>query len=347
MSTKRSKQKTVTIPRATGGITRLAFAQLKREQIDLGPVLGALNLTLDQIEDPSARIEARSQVKTLELAARLLKDELLGFHLAQSFDLRELGLTYYVMASSERLIDALRNVERYSRIVNQGVKISVGLEPDPAISLAYVGFDREGDRHHIEFWLVTLIRLCRELTGVRLAPSHVKACHSRERVPKEFKPFFGVDVEFNSLSDTIVLPRNAGEHPIVGRDPYLNNMLRRYAEEEIESVGADSFSIRSNVERAISELLPHGKASASAVARRLAMSQRTLARKLAREGVTYTGILDQLRASLARRHLGDKTLRISEVAWLLGYQEVASFTHAFRRWTGKTPMQFRAISSGA
>jgi AraC-like DNA-binding protein len=54
-----------------------------------------------------------------------------------------------------------------------------------------------------------------------------------------------------------------------------------------------------------------------------------------------------LRADLARRYLRDEDLPISEIAWLLGYQEVSAFTHAFKRWTGKTPRQARSQENGA
>ena len=53
-------------------------------------------------------------------------------------------------------------------------------------------------------------------------------------------------------------------------------------------------------------------------------------------------ILEELRAALARRYLKDRELPISEIAWLLGYREISSFTHAFKRWTGMNPRQFRS-----
>ena len=79
----------------------------------------------------------------------------------------------------------------------------------------------------------------------------------------------------------------------------------------------------------------------SNVARHLGMSARTLSRKLREEGVVFTTILDEARMALARSYLAERDLLISEIAWLLGYREVSSFTHAFRRWTGMTPQQFR------
>lgn len=67
------------------------------------------------------------------------------------------------------------------------------------------------------------------------------------------------------------------------------------------------------------------------------MSVRTLNRTLAAEGTTYRALLDQLRHELATRHLADDRISIAEVAFLLGF----SFYRAFKRWTGRTPVEFR------
>jgi AraC-like DNA-binding protein len=71
------------------------------------------------------------------------------------------------------------------------------------------------------------------------------------------------------------------------------------------------------------------------------MSERTLARKLSDEGLNFTEILQQLRRDLAVRYLDDRKLHVSKIAWLLGFHEVSAFTHAFKRWTGKTPRKMR------
>lgn len=96
-------------------------------------------------------------------------------------------------------------------------------------------------------------------------------------------------------------------------------------------------SIRARVERAIIPGLPHGNVRAGQVARRLGLSQRSLARHLAQEGLSYSRLLSELRLELARRYLVDERLSVSDAAWLLGYQDVAAFSNAFKRWTGKAP----------
>jgi AraC-like DNA-binding protein len=89
-------------------------------------------------------------------------------------------------------------------------------------------------------------------------------------------------------------------------------------------------------------LLPHGKARTSEIARQLGVSQRTLGRRLSEEGLTFSELLNSLRLDLANRHLADRDLAISQIAWLLGYRDVGAFSHAFKRWTGKSPGRVRA-----
>ena len=128
---------------------------------------------------------------------------------------------------------------------------------------------------------------------------------------------------------------------IVGSDNYLNDLLLRYAEEALADRPPERASLRSAVERVLPQLLPHAKARASNVAKRLGISPRTLSRKLRDEHVAFAEILEETRLALAKRYLVERDLPVSEIAWLLGYAEISSFTHAFKRWTGITPREFR------
>jgi AraC-like DNA-binding protein len=308
----------------------------------MAAVLSGAGLTAAEVSDPTLRLEVRTQIKVLELAAQELQDEFLGFHLARSFDLREIGLLYYVMASSDQLADALRNAERYSGMNNEGVRLRFRSDRATVIALDYLHVDRCSDRHQMEFWLITVVRICRQLTNSRLAPRKLMVRHFRDSTPAEYKSFLASDVEFDADADEIIFPEHVASLPIVGADTHLNKLLRQYADEALPSRPQRDNSIRGHVERVILQLLPHGKANTAEVARQLGLSRRTLSRSLSAEGVTFTKILEELRAALARRYLRDRALPISEMAWLLGYREIGSFTHAFKRWTGMSPSEFRS-----
>ena len=331
-----------TLPSADGVLTRLACARARAAGIELDPLLRKAGLTCRQIDDGRLRISVESQIKFLNIAANALRDEFLGAHLAHDFDLREIGLTYYVLASSETLGDALRRAERYSTIGNEGIALKYLEGKDIAIVFDYVGVARHSDRHQIEGWATALVRACRQLTNRRVLPTRVKFIHRRNEDCAELTRLLGRRAVFGADSDEVAFAKSAKDMPVVGADRHLNELLTTYCEEALSRRRTGRGALRSLVENALVPLLPHGTARADAIARKLGMSQRTLARRLASEGLTFAGILDDLRSDLARRYLDDAHLTISQIAWLLGYQEASAFTHAFKRWTGKTPRDMRA-----
>ena len=159
--------------------------------------------------------------------------------------------------------------------------------------------------------------------------------------------FVGTKVEFGADTDEFALNLDARALPLIHSDPYLNDLLLKYCEAALADRRGDTSQLRTRVENAISSLLPHGRVLVEDIARSLGMSERTLARKLSDEGLNFTEILQQLRRDLSVRYLDDRKLHVSKIAWLLGFNEVSAFTHAFRRWTGKTPSQMRTAGASS
>jgi AraC-like DNA-binding protein len=98
---------------------------------------------------------------------------------------------------------------------------------------------------------------------------------------------------------------------------------------------------RTVVENTIAPLVPHAEAQASTVAKRLGLSERTFARRLAAEGLSFGEILDDLRRDLAVLHLQRSDLQLAQIAWRLGFHQPSSFSHACRRWFGRSPLEYR------
>jgi len=238
----------------------------------------------------------------------------------------------------------MRKAERYSGIINEGIAVRFLGKREAVIAFSYTGVERYSDRHQIEFWLTAVVRLCRQLTHRRLIPTRVRVAHRRTSIPTKLKSFLGCPIEFGCSVDEVTFAGSVRFAPIVSADPHLNRLLTAYCEAALAKREQSPAILRSNLENEITQLLPQGEARAEDVARRLGMSHRTLARRLASEGLSFSIILDELKADLAKRYLRDDDLPMSEVARLLGYAEASAFTHAFRRWTGMTPRQFRLKS---
>jgi AraC-like DNA-binding protein len=160
-------------------------------------------------------------------------------------------------------------------------------------------------------------------------------------MPASIRLLFGCEVAFGSSVDEVVYAKAATSAPTLNADPYLNTLLVEHCEEVLRDRRLRPGSWRLRVENAIAPLLPHGQAKIGEIAKRLGVGERTLGRLLAAEGSTFRGTLESLRSGLAKRYLREK-LPISQIAWLLGYEDASAFSHACKRWTGKAPRRARS-----
>jgi hypothetical protein len=273
-----AEQDLASIPMAGGGLSRLAIARLKSIGVPVAPLLRRVGLTPEVIAEPEERLSVRSQIALLDEAAIALKDDCLGFTLACDFDPREIGLLYYVMASSQTLGDALKRVARYSKVVTNEALVFEYREGNRLIlSLAYSGIPRHSDRHQIEFCMFGVLRICRMLTGQNLVPQHFWISHHRSGANSDMTRFVGTKVEFGAGTDELALNADARQLPLIHSDPYLNDLLLKYCEAALADRRGDMSQLRTRVENAISSVLPHGRVLVEDVARSLGMSERTLA----------------------------------------------------------------------
>jgi AraC-like DNA-binding protein len=231
---------------------------------------------------------------------------------------------------------------RYISVAHDGLDARCVDRDGLKVRISYVGVPRHADRQQMEALVTAVIRIGRQLTGHHLRPIRVGLAHPRCATSSEFESFIGLTVEFGAEADEIVFSASARNLPVVSADPYLNECLVSYWEAALARRSSRQSSIRAAVENAILPLLPHGKARIGRVAQDLRVSSRTLSRRLAAEGLTFAQVLDDMRVDLAEGYLSDRTLSITHIAWLLGFQEASAFTHAYKRWTGKPPSEYRA-----
>ncbi|MGO4574238.1 AraC family transcriptional regulator ligand-binding domain-containing protein [Microvirga sp. 2TAF3] len=329
------------LPTAVGVLSRLAAERAIQAKIDVGPILNRAGLPTTLISESNVRVSARSQILFLNMIAEVLDDNLLGFHIAQDFDIRELGSFYYVMASSEKLGDAIAREAHYSSIVNEGLRISYQRANSFTIDFEYVGVERHLDRHEMEFWITCTLRKSRFFTNRELIPAYVGFVHRHEGDLSEMERYFACSLNFGASTDRISFEPQAADLSLVTADPYLNRFLVEDYEKAIARRQLSRNPLRTRVENAITPRLPHGTVNIGNIASDLGMSPRTLSRRLAEEGLTFSTVLDELRSALAERYLQNSELSISQITWLLGYTEASSFVHAFQRWAGKSPTDAR------
>jgi hypothetical protein len=203
--------------------------------------------------------------------------------LAAGCDLRKLGLLYYVAASSHTLGEALKRLERYARVGSEALALQVDKGKVCSIRTSYVGLERHRDRHQTEFLVLLTMRLCRHLAGRKFSPVSASFVHHRTGDLRRASQAFGCKVEFGTYLDEVCFDAALLDAPLVGNDPFLNEVLVKVCEEALAVRMINVNPFRTTIENTIIPLLPHGEASAVNVAGRLGFSERTFARRLAAE----------------------------------------------------------------
>ena len=336
------------LPSVSGFAARCALAALDARGVAVEPLLRRAGLSRKGFATPSHRISAAAQAKFLELAAEATGDTAFGLHLGQEANPRAAGLLYYAASSAANIGEGLALIARYARIVNEAIRLRpVRGEEGVVVEVVAVGVARHSFRQNSEFAMAVLLAAIRDISGRVVRPVHTAFAHTRESNRDAFDRFFGCRVEFVNdggaapRCDSLVFSHDTLLIPLQTGDPYLLETLRPFCEDAAKKRQTRPGSLRSEVETEVQKLLPHGKAQASAVAKALHLSVRTLSRRLAREDTTFADIVDQVRRSLALRYLKEPGFSMSHIAWLLGYEQASSFNHAFQRWTGRSPSESR------
>ncbi|MEQ1952426.1 AraC family transcriptional regulator [Mesorhizobium sp. CN2-181] len=338
--TKAPFRKVAAVPTTAGLAARLALAALRARAVDPRPLLAQSGLTSAALSG-GKRVAAAAQIDFLDLASEAAGDAWFGLSLAETFDLREMGMFYYVAASSHTLGDALRRVERYVCVTNEALVARIQVDSACRVSLSFAGIARHRDRHHLEFLFLVLLRMCRQFVGQRIMPTGASFIHHRSGDLREVERRLGCGVQFGAYSDEMRFDAAVVKLPLVGDDPFLNELMVKSCEEAKTTRTSKPQPFRTVVENAIAPLLPHAEARSKIVAKRLGLSERTFARRLQAEELSFVEILDQLRRDLAVRYIEEPEIQISQIAWLLGFHHPSGMTHACQRWFGKSPLAYR------
>ena len=126
----------------------------------------------------------------------------------------------------------------------------------------------------------------------------------------------------------------------------MYRQFTEHAEKYLKSLNRDD-SVVNQLKRMLTDLMACGEANADAACRALKLSRRTLQRRLKAERTSFQKVLTEVRAELAVRYLSDRRLKSLEVAMLLGYSNLSSFTTAFKSWYDMPPAAYREKMLGA
>lgn len=250
-------------------------------------------------------------------------------------------LVGFVCMNSATLGEALGHVVRYLGLWTDDP--GMRLHEDATLEVVYrTRFaDRPGLRCATEASLAEILQAARLVTQTDLAPREVCFTHPAPADVAAHEAFFRAPVRFGQPATLMRLRAEQLAMPLPSADPQLGQFLRGLANEALARRSEAPGSFVEELRSAIAEELQRGVPTLGQLARRMALGERTLRRRLEQEGTRFRDVLDQTRAELAESYVRDRRLPLSEVAFLLGFSEPSAFHRAFRRWTGTTPAAFR------
>jgi AraC-like DNA-binding protein len=269
-------------------------------------------------------------------------DDCYGARIATKVDVRDSGALAYIGLASKTLEDALRNLQRYSRVLSEAVEIRLSVG-DRTVTLEGVA-DRQlliRCGQAMEFSVSLLMSYYRFCTRRRIRPLEVRFVHHRRTGLAELRQILDCPTSFGCARFEEAFKQEDLAIPILSSDDKLLALLKNHAEMVLSARGTNRPDLLQQLECRIVELLPKGEARAKIVASNAGISERTLHRRLEEIGTSFTDLVDRLRQELAMRYIKDRNVRLGEVAYLLGYANQSSFSTAFRRWKGMAPRQAR------
>jgi AraC-like DNA-binding protein len=325
------------------GLARLVLVALERIArwgLSREDLLRQARVDEAQLHDPDRRIPISAVVRVWRAIATRATDPTIGLRIGKDVRVRELGLVGYTMVCSRTVGAALRRLDRYDRIVSDTLDVGLDAAQGATWVHLHVRSPLQAFRPAADARLSALVAVCREIAVAPIDPVSVRLPYRKPADVTEYQEFFRAPVEFGALVTAFQVDAEHLERPIAQCDDTLAGYLDRLAEQLLAPADG-GHSVRDQIRRLLWSELPDGVPPLETVARRLGMSTRTLQRRLHDDGTTFHQILVDFRRDAAPALLKDGRLAVSEVAFLLGYEDPSSFQRAFRHAFGMSPRVFR------
>jgi AraC-like DNA-binding protein len=307
----------------------------ERAGLDPAPLYAVLGITAEQAGDFERRVELERLFAMWERIMRALRRSAFPIEAARIEPTESKSPLTFLCRSSETMREAARHLVRYGAAATDNHSLRL----EDADGAAVVVFDAPlpdglGARCNLEFAVASYVFGARVLCDV--SPLRVTFRHPAPADTAAHRELLG-DVRFFSPRTTLVFDADTLDRPLPFAVPGLAAYLERHMASIVARLSARTPDT-ARVRAAIVEEMREGRApSRERAAASLAVSPRTLNRRLAGEGTTFLRVVEETRRELAEELLAGRTHAVKQIADILGFGDVRSFHRAYRRWTGKTP----------
>lgn len=280
----------------------------------------------------------------LDHAIRATGDPDFALKLGESFRIKHLGLVGYVLMTCNTLGEVVAQANRYNRLVGGVGGTSLARRADRA-ELRFdwtTGVPPPATERIFAAATATLSRWLSDRPDLRFGVSF--RCERPDDLRYHERIFRG-ELRFAESETKLVFPSAYLDLPVSLANPEIHSLVVAQADALLHEPSAEPQFLVS-VKAAIARDLAVSRVSLESVAKALCLSTRTLHRRLEEHGRSFREVVGEVRHARAEAYLQSPAISLAEVAFLLGYSEQSTFQHAFKRWAGVTPGEFRARHLG-
>lgn len=329
---------------------RTLLRMARNHGYDFSPILTRAGLSFDPMDEAApgycGEVSAQQYSRVYQQVLRLLQDETFGVAGSGPAEPGAFRMMCYCIISCETLGKAInRASEFYRTFSDEPGQLYVNFS-DRAARVGY----RAGTRQAGEpvglieaYGLAMWHRFFGWLCGRPLELRRVDFRGAQPARVDKYETLFHCPVYFNQSADLLYFDSDCLSWPVVHTEQSLDEFLRTAPYPlMVMDVDPSHNSLSTQVKAMIGHDFSEGFPGFETISSALGISAPTLRRRLKREGTTFQQIKDEARCEAARLHLGRPELSINEVAKLLGFTDPSAFHRSFKKWTGRTPGQFRA-----
>jgi AraC-like DNA-binding protein len=320
--------------------SRALLAACRELGLDVDAVLAAAGVTAAQVNDPDGRLPGEAVAVLWQTALAQSKDPAIGLRAANAVPFGAYRVIDFLAASAPTVGEGLSRVARYFPLINSGVELRIHDDgAEVGVELASTRDPAGLPRPYAEYALAVTFLHCRHAHGFDWPLARVTFAFPAPPSSELHARTFDCPVAFGRPRNEMVIARTTWELPSRNASTDLLRTLEDHADRLL--AGLRAAEVSSGVTRILMEELRGGEPTLERVARRMGMSARTLQRRLQLERSSFAEVLDRTRRHFADCYVRERTLSLTEVAYLLGFSEQSAFTRAFQRWYGVSPSRYR------
>ena len=308
-------------------------------------LISALGIDSSALDNPVHRFPTETHIKLLHVAEDILGETGIGVKIGQEFrpqTFRDIG---YASISCADITEALKLNARYQPLTQQIGTTRLEFDGDTA-AIVWRPFS---DNHEYMrpvadavFGGYFTVGLWMAWINVGTVMSEVQFRHSPVPYAGVFERIFNCQVQFNARRNAMVFDAEIARRAFPQHNPELMKIISQRLDRALALLQSPQ-SPKEHTYDVIEALLPSGAPTVGSVARLLNVSERTLRRRLSKQGVSFRQLLQNVRQDSCDIHLRDNSVSLADLAQRLGYSEQSAFAHAFRSWYDMTPKQYAAL----